>query len=148
MCSFHDKLIVIITPSSFAFLTASSWLPFTRIGWNSDCFLAKDILSSLHFALFSWTLLSKDHWDTQSAICCALLAPPLATTSDVVVSSTYFQSWASKFSLRLRSLIKIRNNQGSSFVPWGTPEGTEPHLEHYPSASLICWERQDRKSII
>ena len=53
----------------------------------------------------------------KSAICCALLAPPLATTSDVVLSSTYFQSWELKFPLRLRSLIKIRNNQGPSFVP-------------------------------
>ena len=35
---------------------------------------------SLHFLLFSWTLLFKDHWDTQSAICCALLAPLLPTT--------------------------------------------------------------------
>ena len=116
MCSFHDKLLVIITPSSSALLTTSSWLPFTRIGWNSDCFLVKGILSSLHFSLFSWTLLSKDHWDTQSAICCA---PPLATTSDIVMSLTYFQSRALKFPLRLRSLIKIRNNQGRSFVPWG-----------------------------
>ena len=58
MCSFHDKSRVIITPSSFALLTASSWLPFTRIGWNSDSFLVKEILSSLHFSLFSWTLLS------------------------------------------------------------------------------------------
>ena len=58
MCSFHDKSLVIITPSSFALLTASSWLPFTRIVWNSDYFLVKEILSSLHFSLFSWTLLS------------------------------------------------------------------------------------------
>ena len=58
----------------------------------------------------------KNHWETQSAICCALLAAPLATTSDVVVLSTYFQSWALKFPLRVRSLIKIRNNQGPSFV--------------------------------
>ena len=72
MCSFHDKSLVIITPSSFALLTASSWLPFTRIGWNSDYFLVKEILTSLHFSLFSWTLLFKDHWDTLSAICCAL----------------------------------------------------------------------------
>ena len=79
MCSFHDKSLVIITPSSFALLTTSSWLPFTRIGWNSDYFLVKEILSSFHFSLFSWTLLSRDHWGTQSAICCALLVPPLAT---------------------------------------------------------------------
>ena len=72
------------------------------------------------FTLFAVQLnpiILKDHWDTQSAIRCALLAPPLATTSDVVVSSTYFQSWALKDFVRLRSLIKIRNNQGPSFVP-------------------------------
>ena len=72
------------------------------------------------FTLFAVQLnpiILKNHWETQSAICCALLAPPLATTSDVVVSSTYFHSWAMKFPLRLRSLIKIRNNQGPSFVP-------------------------------
>ena len=43
---------------------------------------------SKFFTLFAvqLNLLSKDHWDTQSAICCALLAPPLASqTSDVVV---------------------------------------------------------------
>ena len=61
MCSFHDISLVIITPSSFAFLTTSSWLPFTRIGWNSDCFLVREILSSLLFLLFSWTLLNPDH---------------------------------------------------------------------------------------
>ena len=79
-------------------ITTSSWLPFTRIWWNSDCFLMKETLSSLHFSLFGWTLLSKDHWATlQSAIRCALLAPPFnnithPTTSNVVMSSKYFQS--------------------------------------------------------
>ena len=119
MWSFHDKSLVIVIPRSFALWTTSSSWPFTTIGCSSGWFLANEILSSLHFSLFSFTLLSEDHWATLSAICCALLSLPLGTTSDDVVSSTYFHSWAFKLSLRLRSLIRMRKSQGPSFVPWG-----------------------------
>ena len=54
-------------------------------------FFANEILSSLHFSLFSFTLFSKDHCTTVSAINWELLLAPFTTISDVVVSSTYFQ---------------------------------------------------------
>ena len=40
-------------PLSFALLSTSSWLPFIRIGRNSDCFLVKEIASSLYFTTTS-----------------------------------------------------------------------------------------------
>ena len=125
-------------------LLALNW-PFTTIGWSSGWFLANEILSSLHFSLFSFTLLSEDHWATSSAICCALLSQPLGTTSDDVVSSTYFHSLAFKLSLKLRSLIRMRKSQGPSFVPWGAPEGAVPHSEKHPSANLIRCKRFSQK---
>ena len=135
MCSFHDKSLVIITPSSFALLTASSWLPFTRIGWNSDYFLVKEILSSFHFSLFSWTLLSRDHWGTQSAICCALLVPPLATTSDVVVPSIII---VGHFHRTLPHPSKVKKSC-KSFIQCGVPNclgNISNLLETVPSAPV------------
>ena len=61
-----------------------------------------------------------------SAICWALLALPLITTSDAVVSSTYFHIWSITLSIA-RSLMRTRNNHGPNFVACGTPDGTEPH---------------------
>ncbi len=40
------------------------------------------------------------------------------------------------------------NSHGPNFFPWGTPEGTEPHSEKHPSASLIRCKRSDKKSVI
>ena len=147
MWSLHDKSLVIVTPSFALWTTSSSW-PFTTTGCSSGWFLANEILSSFHFSLFSFTLLSVDHWATSSAICWALLSQPLGTTSDDAVSSTYFHSLAFKLSLRLRSFIRMRKSQGPSFVPWGTPEGTVPHSEKHPSANLIRCKRSSKKLII
>lgn len=124
MCSVHDKLLVTVTPSSFAPWTTSNYCTFTKMGWNSSRFFPNEILSSLYLSLFSFTLLSEDHWATRSANCCALLSQPWATTSEVavVVSSTYFHSWPFKVPLRFKSFIGARKSHGTSFVAWGTPD--------------------------
>ena len=87
---------------------------------------AKEMRSFLHLSTFSLTLFLLDQSVTSSAIVCALLTCPFLISSDVVVSSTYFQSDAL---LIARSLIMIKNNHGPSLVPWGTPEGTAPHSD-------------------
>ena len=127
MCIFHVRLLEIVTPSNLALSThSSSWL-FTTIGASCGLFFANEILSSLHFSLFSFTLFSKDHCTTVSAINWELLLAPFTTISDVVVSSTYFQILPAL--LISRSLMSTKNNHGPSFVPWGTPDGTDPHSE-------------------
>ena len=82
-----------------------------------------------------------------SAIYWALLALPLITTSDAVVSSTYFHIWSITLSIA-RSLMRTRNNHGPNFVACGTPDGTEPHSEYRPSESLILWKISEIKSFI
>ena len=105
---------------------------------------AKEMRSFLHLSTFSSTLFLLDKSVTSSAIVCALLTCPFLISSDVVVSSTYFQSDAL---LIARSLIMIKNNHGPSLVPWGTPEGTAPHSDTAVSESLIFCERPERKSM-
>ena len=147
MCSFHVRLFDIVTPNNLALFTEPYSSLFIKIGAKCDSFFANEILSSLHLSLFSLTLSSADHFATLSAICWALLAQPLLTTSDTVVSSTYFHIWCIPLSTA-RSLMRTRNNHGPNFVPWGTPDGTEPHSEYRPSESLILWKRSERKSVI
>ena len=106
---------------------------------------AKEMRSFLHLSTFSSTLFLLDKSVTSSAIVCALLTCPFLISSDVVVSSTYFQSDAL---LIARSLIMIKNNHGPSLVPWGTPEGTVPLSDTQLSESLILCERPERKSMI
>ena len=134
-----------VRPSSLTLWTTSNSLPLTTIGSKTAGCLAKEILSSLHLPEFKWTLFSRDHWITWSAIFWALLTLSLGTISDVVVSSTYFQTYGSPIS---KSLIIIINNQGPSLVPCGTPEGTDPHSEKQPSTNLILWNLSVRTSII
>ena len=137
-----------VTPRSFADFTVSTPFPLIMIGGNACFCLLKVIHSSLHLSLFSCTLFSEDHSIIWSAILCEILAFPLMTTSEVVVSSTYFHISAFTPLLASRSLISTRNNHGPNFVPCGTPDGTDSHSEKQPFASLIRWERPDKKSKI
>ena len=114
------------------------------MGSKTLCSFAKEILSSLHLSAFSWTRFSRDHSITLLAIACTWLSPPFTTTSDTVVSSTYFHCCA----LVSRSLIIRRNNHGPSLVPCGTPAGTGTHSEKHSDANLIRWGLSDKKSII
>ena len=95
------------------------------MGASCGLIFAKDILSSLHLSLFSFTLFSDDHCMTVFAISWDLLLAPLTTISDVVVSSTYFQILPTLLIFKL--LMSTKNNQGPNFVPWGTPDETHPH---------------------
>jgi hypothetical protein len=64
-----------------------------------------------------------------------LVWPLRVTISVKVLPSTYFLKCASGW---LRSFIIRRNNQGRSLVPWGTPDGTAPHLEKQSLESFTC----------
>ena len=96
--------------------------------------------SSLHLSVFLI-----DQFTTLFTIPRTSLYCHFFITSDVVVSSTYFQIEAL---LTVRSFIMIKKSEGPSLVPCGTPEGTVPHSDRQPSESLILCERADRKSII
>ena len=143
MCAFHVKSPEIVTPKSLASLTNlihSS--PMTTGGKSkSDVKLMR---SSLHLSVFNLTLFLIDQFTTSFTIPRASLRCPFFITSDVVVSSTYFQI---KALLTGRSFIMIKKSQGPSLVPCGTPEGTEPHSDTQPSESLILCEPADRKSM-
>jgi len=116
MCLFHMRLFGVVTPNKLALFAKPNSSLFITVGAKCDSSFVNEILRSLHFYtfFFSVTLLS--------AICWVLLPLSLITTSDAVVSSTYFNIWA-------RSLMRTRNNHGPNFIPWGTPDGTEPHSE-------------------
>ena len=62
-----------------------------------------------------------------------------------VVSSTYFQMFVFA---TLRSLIIIRNNQGPSLIPWGTPAGTARHSDTQPQLNFTFCLLFVRKSKI
>ena len=59
--SFYVRSLAIVRPSSFVLVTNSTSFPSMMTGSNTLCSLAKEILSSLHFSAFSWTLFSRDH---------------------------------------------------------------------------------------
>ena len=143
ICAFQDRSLEIVTPKSLASVTTFMHSPPITTGGKSWLTETEEMRSSLHLSVFSLTLFLLDQFATSSAIVCALLTYPLLITSDVVVSSTYFQSDAL---LIARSLIM--NNHGPSLVPWGTPEGTVPHSDTQLSESLILCERPERKSMI
>ena len=65
--------------------------------------------SSLHLSVFSLTLFLLDQSATSSATVCTLLTFPYLITSDVIVSSTYFQSDELQIAW---SIIMIKNNHG------------------------------------
>ena len=115
ICSFHIRLLDMVIPTSFSLVTCSSSLPSTIIGANLGSFFTKDILSSLHYSLLSFTLFCIDHSATLSAISWAQRRLPLATTSDAVVSSTYFHTLAK--SSTSKSFISTRNSHQPNFVP-------------------------------
>ena len=114
-----------VRPSSLALDTLSSSLPST-IGANRGSSFLKDILSSLHLSLSSWTLLYINHSVTLCTISRAQPRLPLATTLDAVILSTYFHAFA-KLSTS-KSFMSTRNSQSSG--------------------SLTLWERLERKSMI
>ena len=134
--SFHVRSFAIVRPSSFVLVTNSTSFPYMMTGSKTLCSLAKEILSSLHLSAFSWTLFSQDHSITLLGIACTRLSPPFTTTSDTVVSSTYFHCCA----FVLRSLIIRTNSHGPSLVPCGTHAGTGPNLEKHSDANLIRWD--------
>ena len=144
ICSFNVRLLVMVRPSSLALDTLSSSLSSTTIGANRGSSFTKDILSSFHFSLLRWTLFCVDHSVTLYAISRAQLRLPLTTTSDTVISSTYFPTLA-KLSTS-KSFIITRNGHG----PYCFPEGprraiiltdrkkfTKPLLHHYIKKSCI-----------
>ena len=137
------RLFAIVRPSSFVLVTNSTSFPSMMTGSKTLCSLAKEILSSLHLSAFSWTLFSWDHSITLSAIAYTWISLPFTTTSDTVVSSTYFQCCA--FESRL--LIIRRNNHRPSLVACGTLVGTGPHSEKQSDANLIRWDLFNKKNL-
>ena len=130
---------------TLALLTTFIRSPPIATGGKSQLIEANEIRSSLQLSIFNLTLFLLDHSAASSAMVCALLTCPFLTTSDAVVSSTYFQIEAL---LIARWLIMIENNHGPSLVHWGTQEGTVLYSETHLSVSLILCERHKRKSII
>lgn len=84
-----------VTLNSFALVTISrsstnsDWFKYLFLSykWNSEFFT--------HLSRFNWTRVFCDHSATLPAISCAPLISLYGTASDVVVSSTYFQTQAS-----------------------------------------------------
>ena len=144
MCAFHVKSPEIVTPKSLASLTNLMHSSPMTTGGKSQSDV-KLMGSSLHLSVFNLTLFLIDQFTTSFTIPWASLCCPYFITSDVVVSSTYFQI---KALLTVRSFIMIKKSQGASLVPCGTPGGTVPHSDTQSSESLILCERADRKSII
>ena len=81
----------IVKPKSLALSTISMVSPSIITGESSLCDLEKEIRSSLHFSLFSFSLFRCDQATISSTNNWALLTLSLLMTSDAVVSSTYFQ---------------------------------------------------------
>ena len=123
---FHVRLLDMVRPSSLALDTHSSSLLSTTIGANRGSSFTKDILSSLHLSLSSWTLLCVNYSVTLCTISRAQPRLPLAMTVDAVVLSTYFNTLA-KLSTS-KSFISTRNSQSSDI--------------------LTLWERLERESMI
>ena len=115
-----------VRPSSLALDTHSSSLLSTTIGANRGSSFTKDILSTLHLSLSSWTLLCVNYSVTLCTISRAQPRLPLAMTVDAVVLSTYFNTLA-KLSTS-KSFISTRNSQSSDI--------------------LTLWERLERESMI
>ena len=122
--AFQDRSLEIVKPKSLASVTTFMHLPRWQEG-NHDLLKQKKCKVSYICQHLVWLFLL-DQSVTSSAIVCALLTCPFLISSDVVVSSTYFQSDAL---LIARLLTMIKNNHGPSLVPWGTPEGTAPHSD-------------------
>ena len=108
MCAFHVKSPEIVTPKSLASLTnLMHSSPMTTGGKSqSDVKLMR---SSLHLSVFNLTLFLIDQFTTSFTIPWASLCCPFFITSDVVVSSTYFQIEAL---LTVRSFIMIKKVKG------------------------------------
>ena len=69
----------------------------------------------LRFMLFCWA-----HCEMRSMSFCKDDTSPKLETSDIVMSSTYFQWLERRGEWVARSLIIIRKRIGPNFVPWGT----------------------------
>ena len=130
ICSFHNRLFVSFTASNFTLFTTSKGCPFKTIGSKTGWSFEKEILSSLHFSLFNFTLFTVDQWITLSTIAWALLFSLFVMTSEVVVSSTYFHMSAFLISQRFKSLINTRYNHGLTLSPEGPRKERSPILKN------------------
>ena len=99
---------------------------------NSYLVLLKSTINYLHLFGFSWRLLFADHCSTAVTVLWIALRLPLRTISARAVSSTYFQVFDTG---GLRSFIIRIKSQGHSLIPWGTPDGTDPH-----SPKSVTWK--------
>ena len=99
------------------------------------------------FSRFSWKRLFPDHSLIWSTACWAKLICPFLTTSDTVVSSTYFHE-SNRVLGDDKSLIINKKSQGPSLVPCGTPDGILPHLDRQALLSLTLCDLSVRKLII
>ena len=119
MWSFHFRLLLIVSPSILAFITTSSWPEsIFKLGKLFTVF-EKEITSSLYLATFSCSLSVVDQVWTLSTASWMLVVEHLGMTSEMVVSSMYFQvcTWGEQ-----RSFIMSRKSHGPNFVPCGTPD--------------------------
>ena len=138
---FHFKSWLMVTLSNLALVTNIRGLPFRTRGSKSWLLLENPIRSSLHLASFSWNPSRLACRERSSRASWSLLSLPFVTISEQDVSSTYFHMSTGVS----KSLIMTRNNQGPSFVPWGTPDGTERHSEWQSWASLTLCFRSIKK---
>ena len=134
-----------VRPRILAFLTTGNFSPLTVKG-SKLCFVVlKSIWNSLHLSALRCNPLELDQYSTVETASWILLVSPFLTTSETVVSSTYFQV---ETSVILRSMIINKKSHDPSFVPWGTPAGTSPHSETQSFASLTLCFLSCRKSIV
>ena len=142
--TFHFKLSLIVSPSSFVLLTTSGSFPWTKPTWNSSRLRANEILSSLHLSgrIKVPSIFRRPKYNL---ICDTLSITNISLMNDLWgrVSSTNVHNngeW------KVRSFIIRINNHGPDLVPCGTPDGTGPHLEKQPPANFIRCERSDKRS--
>ena len=80
--------------------------------------------------MFNWHLLSIVQSGPESTYSCTLLEWPLGMILETVVWSPCFHNNASRM---VKSMMIMTKSHGSSLVPWGTLEGTQPHYyQHAP----------------
>ena len=141
---FHFRSEEKFIPRRLADLTVSNGWLFKTIGSSIGSDFENVIRSSLHLVSFSWNFVARVWFRKSSTDSWILLFPSLGTASAIVVSSTNFQR--SNLSAFMSSII-TRNSHGPSFVPCGTPAGTEPLSEKQSWLSLTRYFWFFRKSL-
>ena len=104
----------------------------------------KEITSSLCLAIFSCSLSVVDQVWTLSTAWWMLVVEPLGMTSEMVVSSMYFQvcNWGDQ-----RFFIMSRKSHGPNFVPCGTPDRISASFTFYLLMRKLITQRLTKRDM-